>query len=509
METQPRAKSLNLAVSNFGPIIEADIDLRPLTVFAGPSNTGKSYMAILIYALHRFFSGAYGAGPMRFSARTLKPLGLPDDLEIPDDVWADMGAWLERTKTSQEQEAPLAPIPKSVERLLLQSMDISEYHGEVFIDETMRCFGKDSPERLIRYGSQTEAKVSIKKSVADASLEYEITMAQNDASAFRSSIPKTMPPEIASRLARFYHHSTSGMISRYLMTQLMGKARAPEFWADSVSEEFIAPLNKNVHYLPADRTGIMHAHQIVVASLISRASRAGLRRDAPLPVLSGVLADFLENLITLSERPRRPRPDSDYRRAAKRIEDRMLGGAVQVAESLTGYPEFHYRPRGWNETLPLMSSASMVSELAPVVLYLRHVVAPGDTLIIEEPESHLHPAMQVEFMRQLAAVALGGVRVIITTHSEWVLDELGNLAHISALPKSDRGGIPSADFALKPEDVGVWLFRPQTRPVGSVVEEIPFSEEFGGYSADFSDIALETYNSHAEIFNRLVEMRNA
>ena len=45
---------LQLSVSNFGPIAKAEIDLRPLTVFVGPSNTGKSYLAILIYALHRF-----------------------------------------------------------------------------------------------------------------------------------------------------------------------------------------------------------------------------------------------------------------------------------------------------------------------------------------------------------------------------------------------------------------------------------------------------------------------
>ena len=48
---------IELEVSNFGPIVEAKIDLRPLTVFVGPSNTGKSYLAILIYALHRYFTG--------------------------------------------------------------------------------------------------------------------------------------------------------------------------------------------------------------------------------------------------------------------------------------------------------------------------------------------------------------------------------------------------------------------------------------------------------------------
>ena len=42
-------------VKNFGPIEEAEIDLRPLTVFVGESNTGKTYLAALIYALHQQF----------------------------------------------------------------------------------------------------------------------------------------------------------------------------------------------------------------------------------------------------------------------------------------------------------------------------------------------------------------------------------------------------------------------------------------------------------------------
>ena len=44
---------------------------------------------------------------------------------------------------------------------------------------------------------------------------------------------------------------------------------------------------------------------LVVASLIERAPRAGLRHDTPLPALSGVLADFLENLVGIGEPQRR------------------------------------------------------------------------------------------------------------------------------------------------------------------------------------------------------------
>ena len=42
--TQPEVR---VSVQDFGPIAEAPIDLRPLTVFVGPSNTGKTYLATL------------------------------------------------------------------------------------------------------------------------------------------------------------------------------------------------------------------------------------------------------------------------------------------------------------------------------------------------------------------------------------------------------------------------------------------------------------------------------
>ena len=60
MQSTPnhRPSSIRLEASNYGPIVDAKVDLRPLTVFVGPSNTGKSYLAILTYALHRLFSGA-------------------------------------------------------------------------------------------------------------------------------------------------------------------------------------------------------------------------------------------------------------------------------------------------------------------------------------------------------------------------------------------------------------------------------------------------------------------
>ena len=54
-EARAHGGDYGIEVADFGPIVRASVDMRPLTVFAGPSNTGKSYLAMLVYALHRCF----------------------------------------------------------------------------------------------------------------------------------------------------------------------------------------------------------------------------------------------------------------------------------------------------------------------------------------------------------------------------------------------------------------------------------------------------------------------
>ena len=148
-------------------------------------------------------------------------------------------------------------------------------------------------------------------------------------------------------------------------------------------------------------------------------------------------------------------------------------------------------------------ASSRVSELAPVVLYLRHVVSPGDVLIIEEPEAHLHPAMQTAFARELARLVRAGVRVVMTTHSEWFLEQIGNLVRLSSLPPAKRAGIAGADVALDPHDVGAWLFKRSGRPVGSVVEQVELDPETGLFSTDYHSVSETLYNESAAIYNRL------
>ena len=58
--TQQHPK-VEIAVKNFGPIAEADIDLRPLTVFVGPSNTGKNLFFYARVCITRYLRGVRSA----------------------------------------------------------------------------------------------------------------------------------------------------------------------------------------------------------------------------------------------------------------------------------------------------------------------------------------------------------------------------------------------------------------------------------------------------------------
>ena len=509
MSTPTEEESLQLSVSNFGPIAKAEIDLRPLTVFVGPSNTGKSYLAMLVYALHKFFYRYFG----RHNRRGFAPFILRDieEHQISNcENIKGLADWIKSMYTQEEAKSPsinpLVPVPDVIVPMIHPLFDCLSDYSKVIALEIKRSFGFGDNARLIRYGNREGAKITL----LCKPFEYELLLKRSE--------PRGAVSLSCDEIQLCIDPHTSGMLPvRALASEVLYNSSSRDrddistYNVETLIQEFVRevlsnivnPLNNAVHYLPPDRTGVMHAQRAVIASLIERASHAGLQRDTLVPTLSGVLADFLAQLIEFGE----PRGQEDL---AANIERQILRGEIRIENSEAGYPMFFYQPQGWRgEYLPLMNTSSMVSELAPVVLYLRYIVQPGDVLIIEEPESHLHPAMQVEFVRQLAAVVNSGIRVMLTTHSEWVLDELTNLVRLSDLPKRRREGIASGDFALNPDEVGVWLFEPKQRPRGSVVKEIPFDEEFGGFRSGFDEVAMGTYSDYAKISNRIERSKRA
>ena len=483
-KTVPNPERVTLSVEDFGPIARANVELRPFTVFVGASNTGKSYLAILLYALHQFFGGTIRGFPNQLH-RLLRPRG-----QVSAEQIESAHLWLQQVLDHMpDDRGGSVVLPDGVASLVRPILQTASELTPLLDAQVKRCFGVVDSADLVRQPAGTSARVALRREFHDGGarkLGYDFAITRKDAQ-LKALIPADMPLHVQGA-------SVFGL--RWTLALAHHSALFPSELADLVVPSLVGVFGRPAHYLPADRAGVMHAHRVVVSSLIGRASRAGIDAESPLPTLSGVLADFLERLVELGD-DRRPITN---RQLAERLESDILGGSVVTSRSNVGYPSFHYRPAEWPRGLPLMNTSSMVSELAPVVLYLRHVVQPGDVLIIEEPESHLHPAMQVSFTHYLAAVVKAGIRVIVTTHSEWVLEALANLVRLSEVPEARRSKI-SGGPALQPDEVGAWLFERKKRPQGSVVKEIPLDTVRGTFPAGFGDITERLYNDWASITN--------
>lgn len=404
-DTQQHPK-VEIAVKNFGPIAEANIDLRPLTVFVGPSNTGKTYFATLVYTLH--------------------------------DIFQEF-AHLAEQKHPRGFNVPKAEL-ETTEAAFKRSFDVAS------VSDLIRLPGS-------AYGHlETSLKVS---------------------GAHQENVPFSFRVQGSERIG----------LGRNPLAELM------LYSGQQIDSE-------QCYYLPAARSGIIQSHRIIASSLMERAVRSN---SSEMPTLSSVVVDFMKQLPLYEENK-----DSDstiLAAIAEALENDVLLGKIIAKPLLSGYPEFYYQPHGTKEEIHLNQTSSMVSELAPLVLFLRSGVKPGDTLIIEEPEAHLHPGAQADMAVILARLVRAGVRVIITTHSDWMLQEIGNLIRVGELEKAGEE-VSDLPISLQEEKVGVWHFQKNGK-----IEEIPYDRINGVEPMEYLDVAEDLYNRSARLQNRLEEVK--
>ena len=494
-----------LEIDDFGPIKSAKIELRPLTVFVGPNNTGKSYLAILIYAFHCAIANRY---EMSYSVLRRR---------------ADSEA-MANPKTDQYighlvEDAISGNAKKIVELGPGHLTELVQFiHGSnnSLLFEITRSFGIKNDSGLRRKFARRK-RALVRLIQTDNAYDYEPKILISEL-GHGCQVEIVGPSECQLNLENIEQLIDQAADQRGLFSsdgERMSNLRAGV--AREVYKAVMPTMANRAYYLPADRTGVMHSHRAVVNALISSAPTGGLLPGTNVPTLSGILSDFLRGLVVMDEavRMRKESEKIEGTRSAlsdvtDRMESSVLNGSVVVRSAKAiNYPDFLYRPNGWKSELQLLNASSMVSEMTPLILYLRYVVDEGQTLIIEEPESHLHPKMQIQLTRLLALLVQAGIKVIVTTHSDWVVSCLNNIvlrkrnesASSGDLPIGQKGDV--VEPALNELDVGVWAFSKSGVRSGSRVEQLNFSES-GHYRPDFDDDLMELHNEWATQASNLV-----
>lgn len=505
-----------IEVSNFGPIHSGSVDLRPLTIFIGPSNTGKTYFAVLIYALHRVLSGFY----------KLPSLDMPHTLYRDSDRLTDELKDFISKLSKDEERIYLSDFPSMMRDSIDGFFDDPEQFLTALRVELRSCFDLDSENSLVSsYSDNIGAKIVAASSVNGNEVwNSQVSISRSGTVKAKGSI---RDQELLNTNNRSFRPKA---LERILLS--MDGTRKLENWdvVHFMTELFeeISPVAKDVFYLPAARSGIMQSHRIIASAVMARSTRAGLDSlEGPL-TFPAMTADFLSHLIAYEprglgwrrqawmrrpyyaggsigrKRRRRSRAIADV---AGELEKTTLEGNVSSRVSKhSGYPEFYYRPDGVQDNIRMNRVSSMVSELSPLVLFIRGNVCGGDTLIVEEPEAHLHPAAQTKIAVVLAKLVRLGVRIVITTHSDWLLKEIGNLIREGDLAEKTDSFETSSSSALRTQDVGAWLFRKESSERGSTVSEIEFDSIEGIEPSDYEDVAERLYNRSARLQNQHEEL---
>ena len=431
-------------IENFGPIRSGEIELRPLTIFMGSNNSGKSYAALLIYSIlsngHRLMHDIVDGHIVRRI--------------IEDNKLYRHGQPL--TSFSLEYDINLA--------------------CEEFMQELQRNFSSPLSDLILFKRNVCTLKISSRI------LHSTITLQNNKE-------PKCIPTD---NWNRYVTVDSSGNCPPIIIDDYNNVTINADVTTDSSLRQMmheychaIAPL---VYYLPASRQGILQNHEMLLSRYVRAASYAGID-DNRVPKILGGAVDFLETLLTL------PHKYGPCYAIAEQLESNLLRGSVTIRDAKS-FPEIRYRHDG--HTVPIYRAASMVSSTAPLVLYLKHKIKPGYVLIIEEPEAHLDPENQISLAKCLVDLVRGGVYVLISTHSPYMVEQLGN--YLQAGGVSDKTKLPeNKDRYIERDELAVYSFEFDQNV--SVVKNVDVTED--GIDQKQFVGAFASISSHARAIEEL------
>ena len=101
----------------------------------------------------------------------------------------------------------------------------------------------------------------------------------------------------------------------------------------------------------------------------------------------------------------------------------IIGGQYVITQN----DQLYYIPKGTRSKLTMVESSSSARALLDLSFYLNCIAEKDDLLMVDEPELSLHPENQRRIARLFARLVNLGVKVFITTHSDYIVKELNTL----------------------------------------------------------------------------------
>jgi predicted ATPase len=377
---------MKFKLENLGLLDDAEIEISDLTIICGDNNTGKTYATYAVYGFLRVWRRLL---QMSLQGELHKFLTTDGSyrINLAEMFSGKVNEYLRKMGRNYIEALPTA-FATSAE-FFSQSVVLPE------IDETFDIAEKRF-QRSIKAG--TSGKVIATLSKEAGSLNLDVLVGDDS-----------------------FSHSSFGGIE--------------EFVADAIAEIVFAPYLPQAHISSAERTGAtifrkeLDFARTRMIEALGKLKPSELKNPIRLlrqmeagyswPVQDNV--DFVRQLEDLEKQQSELSATSPD---ILRFFDAMIGGTYKIVKN----QGLIYQPKGANKTrFTMAESSSSIRALLDVGFYLRCKAKPGDLFIIDEPELNLHPRNQRAFARLVARLVNAGIKVFITTHSDYLIKEINTL----------------------------------------------------------------------------------
>ena len=375
---------MRIKVKNLGPIKQAEFDIGQLTTISGANNTGKTYATYAIYGFLDYFQNAY---EYPFSNTNYKKL-LADG-----KVVVDLKAI--HSKRSTYINSAAQKFSKVLHQVFGREKPFSD--TEFFVSHVEENLGLKAQKLESNIGTHERPIIRIEKKKGSTDLVVSLLLDSDD--------EDSAPLDFARR-----------------------------FISEAIKEVVFEPIIPAAFICSAERTGaaifykeLNFTRNRLVDLLGDKSNRIQpfdlfkpFQGSYPVPVRRNV--DFIRELSEIKDKEsfllkEQPQLLDDF--------SDIIGGVFAVNKD----DDVQYLPNSskGKTKLSLIESSSSVRSLLDLGFYLRHVVKKGDLLFVDEPELNLHPGNQRRIARLFAQLVNLGVKVFITTHSDYIIKELNTL----------------------------------------------------------------------------------
>lgn len=372
---------MKVRVRNLGILKDAEFELGELTILCGENNTGKTYATYALYGFlatwhHMLKTSINDVVIANLMNRGIEKIDVEKHIERIDSIL----------------RKGCADYTKRLPRIFASSTDkFTNTQFSISIDKNNFCPAKQFKKREIHIGESIRISISNGENYNAP----EISLARM---SDKNEVPQGLIKKVISE-----------SVIRMLFDSVFPKtfiASAERTGAAIFRKELDFARNRLLEKMSAEE-------KIDPMKLLYSAYQ-----DYPLPVTRNV--EFTRDIESISKSNSflaKEHPDvlNDFAN--------IIGGEYIITKN----QGVLFKPKGKHARLSMGESSSAVRSLLDIGFYLRHVAQHGDLLMIDEPELNLHPENQRRIARLFTRLVNLGMKVFITTHSDYIIKELNTL----------------------------------------------------------------------------------